>query len=857
MKKIVKYKDYILLAGFTLFFCWLLVFRHGMFGANVDWISQHSVFPDYFRRLFYETRQLCPNFAMNIGGGQNIYNFAYYGLYNPVLMLSYLLPSVDMGTYLMCSSIVSLIGAVLLFYYWLMNQGFPGKISFAVSCIFLLAGPMIFHSYTQVMFVNYMPFLCIGLIGADRYFKERKKGLLILGTVLMIMTSFFFSVGGILVLIIYGIHRYVTMETDYTAKRFLTAGIRFMQPILAAVMLCGFLLLPSFLAIAGNRTAANKGRPGLAELFWPKAAVENLVYTPYGLGLTSLAVTVLIAGLFCKKWKQKILSIEILVVLLIPAFQYLLNGGLYVRGKALIPLLPLVLYQMAVYFCELQKDKSTTNKVKKLIPYILTLLIFFVSGIMRKKNQGYEKYLVIECTVMIICCLFYMWKQKLRVLYFTVLILQFSFAFLIQDSAKSTVKEKFYQAVTDKNIQKAVDKTARKDIGWYRMEQTGVLKENAADINRIQSIHQNITSFYSSVSNSDYMKFKTDSFGTEQPYRNNLMQSVSQNPLFQRFMGVKYLIKDYSSTDYRAYISSFGQKIYINQNAAPIAYVTDQLISEKTFSRQQFPYTQTVLMEDAVVKHVHNEDNVSKDVVEASLRVPEVKEQNAAITPTGTQCIQVDSKQSKKVTATLDQKPENKTYLFLQFDVKNQIPSKDVWIDFNGVRNKLSAAGHIYYNGNTRFTYTIDMRDLQKAQAGLVFGPGRYQIENLKCYMGNLDENKNADLYRQSFVVDQKHTKGDDLRGTVDVKRPGYFISSIPYDSHFTVRVDGKKIKYEKVNKAFIGMKMSEGNHTVTMKYHAAGVDMGRGLSLLGLLWILWGVWPKSRDRYSKRRNNL
>ena len=34
---------------------------------------------------------------MNLGGGQNIYNFAYYGLYNPVILLSYALPFVKMG----------------------------------------------------------------------------------------------------------------------------------------------------------------------------------------------------------------------------------------------------------------------------------------------------------------------------------------------------------------------------------------------------------------------------------------------------------------------------------------------------------------------------------------------------------------------------------------------------------------------------------------------------------------------------------------------------------------------------------------------------------------------------------------
>ena len=80
-KKYTSYKKcipYLILAGFTFFFCWWFVGRHGIFGAKVDWLSQHSVLPDYFRQQFYQTGQFFPEYAANIGGGQNIYNFSYY-----------------------------------------------------------------------------------------------------------------------------------------------------------------------------------------------------------------------------------------------------------------------------------------------------------------------------------------------------------------------------------------------------------------------------------------------------------------------------------------------------------------------------------------------------------------------------------------------------------------------------------------------------------------------------------------------------------------------------------------------------------------------------------------------------------
>ncbi len=62
MGKAKKYIPYLLLTGLTLFFfCRMFVGRYGIFGAKVDWLSQHSVLPDYFRQQFYATGKLFPN----------------------------------------------------------------------------------------------------------------------------------------------------------------------------------------------------------------------------------------------------------------------------------------------------------------------------------------------------------------------------------------------------------------------------------------------------------------------------------------------------------------------------------------------------------------------------------------------------------------------------------------------------------------------------------------------------------------------------------------------------------------------------------------------------------------------------
>ena len=59
----------------------------------------------------------------------------------------------------------------------------------------------------------------------------------------------------------------------------------------------------------------------------------QILYSPYGIGLTTLALTVLITGFTYKKWKEKYLHIACFLVILLPVFQYVLNGGFVYQRK--------------------------------------------------------------------------------------------------------------------------------------------------------------------------------------------------------------------------------------------------------------------------------------------------------------------------------------------------------------------------------------------------------------------------------------------------------------------------------------------------------------------------------------------
>ena len=113
---------YLLLTLLALALVLLIWPANSNYGSKMDWLSQHSVFPEYFRQLFYRTGNLLPDFAPELGGGQNIYYFAYYGLLNPLFLPSYLMPSVPMTDYVAGMAVLCVTASVCLFYYWLRSH---------------------------------------------------------------------------------------------------------------------------------------------------------------------------------------------------------------------------------------------------------------------------------------------------------------------------------------------------------------------------------------------------------------------------------------------------------------------------------------------------------------------------------------------------------------------------------------------------------------------------------------------------------------------------------------------------------------------------------------------------------------
>lgn len=108
-----------------------------------------------------------------------------------------------------------------------------------------------------------------------------------------------------------------------------------------------------------------------------------------------------------------------------------------------------------------------------------------------------------------------------------------------------------------------------------------------------------------------------------------------------------------------------------------------------------------------------------------------------------------------------------------------------------------------------------------------------------------------ATLAADQLVIDKL---GDShLSGTVTASRDGVLMTSIPYDSGWSVTVDGAEVEVFSVADGFLGVDLTTGTHTVTLTYRPKGLLVGMivsTVSLIALVVLLIVLRAKKQPAY-------
>ena len=818
MEKINK-KDKINLLVITIIFIGIIIFilrNNTLYGSILDWNTQHSVIPEYFRSLFYRTLNIFPDFALNLGSGQNIYNYSYYGLFNPVIIISYFLPFISMKSYIQISSILLVYSSVILFYYFLRRNKVNENVSLLSSVVFLTASPLLFHSHRHIMFMNYMPFLILALIGVDKYFEKDNSKLLCISTILIILMSYYYSIPAIISIVIYGVYKYIKLNKKITVKSFFKDGFRFLIPIMIAILISCILLVPTFYAILIGRLP-NDINISLSDLLVPRINVKYLMYNAYGVGLTSISLLALINLFFDKKRENRFLLICLSSLIIFPIINYLLNGTMYIDAKVLIPFLPLYTLVISYMF-----DKISTKKIdlRKLVIASLAVLFLIYVGKSSYGNYFYIDF-IFSLTLIIIAT-----KTNTKYLFKILTIVLLVIYSCAGNSKDTLVSRKDINSSENVNQEKLIKKIPK---GYDHTTLYNLKLENVNNIYGNLNIYSDY--LYSSTGNANYNLFMFDTFEIPMQSRNRLIISANKDLMYLMFSNNRYFIGDnVDITGYKEIDKIGDTKLYENTDVLPFMYVSYNYYSKTDFSKKSFPYNNEILLNNVVVNEKTNNE-FKTSIKETFIRQSDIKYMDPSIINNGDRI--TVKKDNSRMLIDIPEVARNKI-LFVSFNLEPQsCKVGDLLVNINGNTNKLTCREWKYYNGNTTFNYVISGDTSNKVE--VTFSKGMYKIDNLKIYY--MDYNDIKDINKKVTKVDiDSKTKGDKIYASVETEKDGYFVTTLPYDKGFTIKVDNKKIDYEKVNIAYVGFKISKGKHNIVIEYKAPFKIVGLIMSFIGII---------------------
>ena len=285
--------NYIILSIIYFFMVLVLTRFKYAYGSTLDWSGQHYVFPDYFRKLFYETGNLFPSFAPNIGCGENIYYFSYYGLFSPLILLSYLFSFIEMSLYIQIISIIGMWLSILLFYRF-MKRRFRKETAFICGILFLISAPLVFHSHRHIMFVSYMPFLILAMESVDLMFDRKIKSPLIINTTFIILSSYFFSPSSIIAITVYAVYSHLKRHKKFVLRDFICIGLKFALCIITALMISGILIIPTFASICSGRETTNSLIS--MKMLMPFSGILIIGLNPYSMGVSAFGIVSVISA---------------------------------------------------------------------------------------------------------------------------------------------------------------------------------------------------------------------------------------------------------------------------------------------------------------------------------------------------------------------------------------------------------------------------------------------------------------------------------------------------------------------------------------------------------------------------------
>ena len=406
------------------------------------------------------------------------------------------------------------------------------------------------------------------------------------------------------------------------------------------------------------------------------------------------------------------------------------------------------------------------------------------------------------------------------------------------DQVGTTQRSNYYANEAD--IAKLVKKTEGTDDRFGRTEMNDNYILNCPAMYHYKGISQ-----FSSSLNANATALM-EHIGVEGAPDKNRFNYNQTDPVTNAMLNIRYLIGKnlpIDDSDFKQIAKSGNSRLYESIYPLSIGYMTADTIRTWNYE-QENPFMEL----DDYVRAVTQNKYTS---VFTEIEPVDVSAANIELSSTGDgmwdSTLKNETKKSKTIL-TYQAQQTGKQYLFIEADDADAITvSQEKKDDKIEIRNDCGSIVNLgEMDSGTEFTVTIEYKE----------GKGGSVVSHV-CTM---DEAVWQDAYKMlsASMLDVTDYGDSCLKGTINVQEDGVFVTSVPYEAGWKLKVDGHTREInELIGGAWISTSLSAGEHQIELSFRPPGLIAGLLITLASIGLLIAAEWWRRRRMLRKLQSVL
>ncbi|MCH4208036.1 MAG: YfhO family protein [Solobacterium sp.] len=803
-------------------------------------------------------------FEWSLGLGANTFSYVFYFLTSPFFWISCLFPKSFLPYSVLVFQIIEMWLGFMFAFCWL-KKIVKSDLGATVGA-FIIAFCAYNFFYTQVEQILKLIFLYpLILYFTECWMQEGKWKGLLFSVALTGISNYYVLYQFVPFLIVYVILRWILLHKINQTKetRIWVAALKYFGIMVLALGLCAVILIPCAELVLGMpRFSSSSVSWGdhldrwqifriFTSLFIPtfqkldaNAYISAGSVSTYGWSggapLYSLILTPIIAPLVLKlkdkhaKRFSIIFTLILLVFMFFLMFSYLFQFSVDTRWYYMVPFFSAVVVALVLDAMEQKQLDHKKATVTGVVTVALMWGCYAFSCIKQLNDESKLKQLAIVLICLSILAVFYIFLCRSRATRKKWIIVCSLEALLSGVIFYWQNKPIDWWAFNDEAVTSDIGTYLQDtDSGFYRVQydnKSVMLKEDATEDDALALMTGNEPyangyngfGFYESVYNTNQEEFL---WRLKSSW--NMTQMIGRTRTYNMLSSKYWYTFDYSDPipyGYKkVYSSEDGYDLYENENYVELGYTYENTVNkdyllDQSFLDQDLIMSEYLVTEDSTNTSVTTHNNIT---YLATLPAEDIR------------------------TYTFDE-PVSNVILYIE---TYGLPETKVTLMYKG--EKL-----VTYDA-WQFNY-VDIPVYQEIDEIVIEAKAVYSKQTeINLYEEPMDgsyETQWKETTAEHFT--NVNYDGDFVEGDITVAdHKKYVFTSVPYDTGWTVTVDGQTIDYEKVQMGFIGFQLEPGEHHITFSYHIPGLTTGAAVSSVTVTAVIILCLFERRKKKNLRQN--